>query len=406
MKKKIVIYGGGTVERIDGHFALCSPFKGATAKKLGDMFRARFGDTIDVEVRLTKYADPASRIISNDDLKCDIEAVTADPTTKIVVMSAAVCNYSPAGDIETEYGGAAAASLGLKLAPKIIHDIRQTRKDIFLVGFKSEEFALRTQHMDNLYTSGLNLCKRASCNLVFANDTGTRRHMIITPEEARYGEHMTRDEALRELVDMTFHRSHLTFTRSTVVGHDPVGWDDKRIPLALKQVVQWCINAGAYKPFNGVTTGHFACKLDDQTFITSMRRTNFNRIMETGMVLIRTDGPDSVMAYGGKPSVGGQSQRIIFKDHPGFDCIVHFHCPKLSGSTVNTVSQREFECGSHECGQNTSGGLTDVADDIKAVFLDNHGPNIVFKSSTDPARVIEHIEANYDLAAKTGGYVS
>jgi hypothetical protein len=41
-----------------------------------------------------------------------------------------------------------------------------------------------------------------------------------------------------------------------------------------------------------------------------------------------------------------------------------------------------------------------------AVFLDQHGPNIVFNKSIDPQEVIGFIEANFDLEGKTGGYVS
>ena len=39
-------------------------------------------------------------------------------------------------------------------------------------------------------------------------------------------------------------------------------------------------------------------------------------------------------------------------------------------------------------------------------MLDNHGPNIVFHHSIDPAKVIAFIEANFDLSGKTGGLVS
>ena len=40
----------------------------------------------------------------------------------------------------------------------------------------------------------------------------------------------------------------------------------------------------------------------------------------------------------------------------------------------------------------------------KAVFLDKHGPNIVFPKDIDPQEVIEFINANFDLDKKTGGY--
>jgi hypothetical protein len=122
------------------------------------------------------------------------------------------------------------------------------------------------------------------------------------------------------------------------------------------------------------------------------------------LVRVVTDGPDNVIAYGSKPSVGGQSQRIVFDEHKGENCIVHFHCPIKPGSNVPIVSQREYECGSHECGQNTSRGLEVVDDGIKAVYLDNHGPNIVFNDGKDARGVQDFISDNFDLSKKTGGY--
>lgn len=121
--------------------------------------------------------------------------------------------------------------------------------------------------------------------------------------------------------------------------------------------------------------------------------------------MIENDGPDKVIAYGAKPSVGGQSQRIVFAEHPDCDCIIHFHCPIRTGSKVPTVSQREYECGSHQCGKNTSKGLQKF-DNLYAVYLDNHGPNIVFNKNIDPMEIIAFIEDNFDLKDKTGGPVS
>ncbi len=107
---------------------------------------------------------------------------------------------------------------------------------------------------------------------------------------------------------------------------------------------------------------------------------------------------------GAKPSVGGQSQRIIFNEHNDYDCIVHFHCPIKPTSDVPVVSQREYECGSHECGQNTSNGLKRFGN-LSAVMLDEHGPNIVFHHSIVPTEVIDFIKENFDLSDKTGGLV-
>jgi hypothetical protein len=234
--------------------------------------------------------------------------------------------------------------------------------------------------------------------------------MIIVPEEARYCETTDRNKVLSELVQMTLLRSDLQYTRSTVVGTeaDLIPWNDARIPANLREVVDYCIAKGAYKPFKGSTAGHFAVKIGENEFLTSRRKTNFNVDLHAkGLVRVITfSGENGIIAHGSKPSVGGQSQRIIFKEHPGFDCIVHAHVPlkKDAPDAINIRSQKEYECGSTQCGANTSAGLDGhPSTGIKAVMLDNHGPNIVFRKDTNPNEVIRFIERNFDLSAKTGG---
>lgn len=253
--------------------------------------------------------------------------------------------------------------------------------------------------------------------------------------------------------------------------HKPVPWSSDLVPATLRSVVDHLIAQGAYKPFQGATVGHFACKLPKQrcescawqytvgfpgktpicgmcggtgyvkgdTFLTSQRKTNFNDLAKLGLVMVRTDGPDSVLAYGAKPSVGGQSQRILFGDHPEYDCVVHAHVPLKrrcvcehvveehdsqtetcakcdcrewvwQWPAIPTVSQREFECGSHQCGKNTSNGMKEFTlpsgHKIMAVFLAEHGPNILFHHSAPANEICDFIDANFDLSKKTGGYVS
>jgi hypothetical protein len=228
-------------------------------------------------------------------------------------------------------------------------------------------------------------------------------NMIITPEQARYFVTDKRETALSGLVEMTLSRAKGTFTHSTVVPGDSVPWKSDMIPDSLRKVVDHCIKAGAYKPFNGSTVGHFATKVSATSFVTSKRKVNFNELDKVGMVLCQSEGPNEVISFGAKPSVGGQSQRIIFKDHPESDCIVHFHCPPKPQSKVSIRSQFFHECGSHECGKNTSDGLKIEEPGIKCVYLDNHGPNIVFNHGIDPQKVINFIDKNFDLSKSTDG---
>lgn len=409
--KQVHIIGGGTVYHARPHLALSAPAYGGTARLLERLCREH-SDKLEIKLHLTKMACAGkSDIETNEDIARLVDTLVADNSTKIVFMPVALVDYY--GNIAADKGEAGkygtrlktrqfpAVSMELQSAPKVIGHVREHRKDIFLVGFKTTSGA----SADEMYIAGLNLLKEASCNLVFANDVKTRMNMVITPEEARYHETTNREEALKGLVEMSYLRSHLTFTRSTVVSGESFSWDSTEVPQALRTVVDHCIASGAYKPFRGSTVGHFAVKVGPTTFLTSKRKTNFNDLAKIGLVKVETDGPDSVLAYGSKPSVGGQSQRIVFSEHPDCDLIVHFHCPIRQGSEVPVVSQREYECGSHQCGQNTSRGLKQFGN-LYAVYLDQHGPNIVFNRSIDPAEVIRFIEANFDLHGKTGGYVT
>lgn len=413
--KTVHIIGGGTVSHIRSHLALSAPAYGNTARKLDELCLAH-SDKLDVQLHLTRMAGGSLEtdddlLETNEDVAALLDDLVADYSTKMVFMPVVLLDYSASvvgADGLTESGKYVgrlksrdeAPLLQLSPTAKLIQKVRAQRKDIFLVGFKTTAGASE----DEQYVSGLHLLKEASCNLVLANDTRTRTNMIITPEEARYHTTTNRDLALQNLVEMAYLRSHLTFTRSTIVAGEPVPWRSEYVPETLRRVVDYCISEGAYKPFRGATVGHFAAKVDETTFLTSRRKTNFNDLDKLGLVRIKTDGPDSVLAYGSKPSVGGQSQRIIFLQHPEYDSIVHFHCPIKPGSLVPTVSQREYECGSHECGKNTSTGLARFGE-LSAVYLDQHGPNVVFNRTIDPQKVIDFIRDNFDLSKKTGGYV-
>jgi hypothetical protein len=416
MNKKIHILGGGTVFHVRSHLAISAPAYGNTARKIDSIFYIEPHLNMDVILHLTRMANGGvGDLETNEDVSKLVDQLIADPLTKIIFMNVALCDYNATlvSDLQYlksgKYEGRLSSRkmiegrLQLNATEKIVGRIRKTRKDIFLVAFKTTCGATE----DEQYIAGLNLCKEASANLVLANDVKTRLNMVITPEEARYHVTTNRGQALSGLVEMTLLRSHLTFTRSTVIAGTPVSWNSSEVPEALRTVVNYCIEQDAYKPFRGSTVGHFAAKISENEFLTSIRKTNFNDLSKNGLVRIKTDGPDSVTAYGAKPSVGGQSQRIVFHEHQDYDCIVHFHCPlrKDHRDDIPIASQREFECGSHQCGQNTSSNLKKFGN-LSCVMLDQHGPNIIFHRSIDPQEVINFIVANFELSEKTGGYVA
>lgn len=421
VRRRIVVLGGGTLNHVRNHLAVCAPAYGGTARKLRHLLNLQLlqnglADEYAVDLVLTKMADSSSKLETNADVAAYVDKLVADPLVRGVVFNVALADFE--GSIGGEPSGKYAERLRTKhgkttmeLTPsdKLIGKFRKTRKDIFVVGFKTTA----GQDSSVQYARALELLKTNSLNLVVANDTVTRNNLIVAPEETRYCETRNRDEMLEYLAKMMVSRMQNRFTRSTVVPAEPVAWKSPMVPASLRAVVDHCIEQGAYKPVLGKTAGHFAVKVGDGEILTSIRKTNFNELDRVGLVRVESKNDDEVIAYGARPSVGGQSQRIIFREHTQLDCIVHFHCPvKPDAPEKALIPVREQwpnECGSHECGRNTSRGLRYVdlgdGDKLAVVFLDSHGPNIVFNRQTPPEKVMRFIDRNFDLGAKTGGLV-
>lgn len=418
--KTIHILGGGTFSHVRTHLDLGMAAFGETAIKIHAMVTKAIAnqddgaEPLDVKLHLTRMADPrGSRMNTNEDVDALLTKLIDDPDTRAIVFTVALADYDgvvdnkPSGKRE-ERLSSSTPDLKIELIKKkkLIGRIRAKRKDIFVVGFK----ATTSKAPEDQYAAGLKLLKENSLNLVLANDITTRNNILIAPEETQYANTTNRADALDTMVNLMMSRMQNTFTRSTVVDGPAVAWHDGAIPDNLRRVVDHCISAGAYKPVLGKTAGHFAVKVDDTTFLTSARKTNFNELNKIGLVKVVSTGPDNVLAYGRKPSVGGQSQRIIFNEHKDEDCIVHFHCPPKDDVSVPSAEQWPNECGSHQCGKNTSTHLQEFdlgdGDHLKMVYLDRHGPNIVFNRSVPARKVIDFINAKFDLKQKTGGLVT
>jgi ribulose-5-phosphate 4-epimerase/fuculose-1-phosphate aldolase len=415
-KKIHHIIGGGTVNPVRSHFVTVNDSPGVdaygqTARYLQTVLER---DGIVPQMHLTKMASSGmSHLRTNDDIKQLTEKLVADPRTQIMFFNVAMTDYN--GEIDGVPSGRTAPRLKtreqgelymhLTPAEKIVNSIRKERKDIFLVAFK----ATTNASPEEQYAQGLRLLKDASANLVLANDTVTHHNMVIVPEEERYFETTNRDEVLNGLVKMALARKGLTFTHSTVLKDKPrVAWNSEEIPDNLRQVVDHLIARGAYQPFLGKTAGHFAVRGGRPgEFITSARKENFNNLASNGMIRVFAQGADEVVAWNAKPSVGGQSQRIVFTQHPDLDCIAHFHGEMRADArdVIPVRPQWPFECGSHECGRNTSEGLAEIAPGIKAVMLEKHGPNVVFGRNVPAAHVIDVLEKNFALGHKTGGAI-
>lgn len=404
------IVGGGTLFHVRPHLALSAPAYGKVAHLIQEILAGWYLPDENIALRLTHMAGGPPELETNADVAKLADEIIADPNAGIVFMSAALCDYEgyvspmymdgrPGKEqprLKTSDGD---QTMVLHPAEKILGRIRKTRKDIFLVGFKTTAGATPQEQ----YEAGLSLLKKNSCNLVLANDLHTKVNMVVAPELARYYETTDRFTAVKGLVEMAVKRSRLHFTRTTLEEGKFVPWDSASVPPSFRKIVDHCIARGAYKPFNNVTVGHFAYRDRSQRNVlySSRRKQNYNLPGATDLVRVEfTD--DKVTAYGGKPSAGTRSQWAVLQANPDYDCIVHFHCPSKPGSEVTIRPQHDFECGSHECGENTKAGMQRFAGGVlSAVMLDKHGPNVIFNRAVDPRVVIDFIEANFDLTKRS-----
>lgn len=416
--KKIYVLGGGTVFHVRPHFALSAPAYGKAARTLTSLLSDVVGTEYAVHLGLTKMAMGSmdrrqykfTHLIgeTNQEVAEFLEKIVTDPDTAMIFMSVALCDFD--GFVLDDEGKLTASgknqprlktkekapNLFLRPSDKLIGQIRNKRKDIFLVGFKTTAGAKEEEQ----YEAALGLLKKNSCNLVLANDVQTGLNMIVCPELATYSVSHDREMVLKNLVDMALMRAKNTFVRTEIVGgpEDLVPW--KMAPVALQEVVNHCVKEGAYKPFNNVTVGHFGYKAADKILYSSRRRQNFNLPEARDLVKVDFSGERQV-AYGAKPSAGARSQYEVLSRFTDLNCIVHFHCPLKAHSLVPVRPQKDFECGSIQCGMNTAGGMVRVNKDLAVVMLDKHGPNIVFSDKADPQMVIDFINSNFTLSSQT-----
>lgn len=404
MGKRIVIIGGGTFQPIRNHLALAAPAFGRTAKIMHGMLP-------NSELHLTKMCGVDTVLVTNEDVEFFIDRLILDETVGTIVMNAALCDFKalPIDGIESEWHAkrlkTSEGDLEITLTPtdKLISRIRKARPDIFLVGFKTTT----NETSNDQFLIALKMMKSAKCNLVLANDTVTRNNMIITPEETIYGETTERYDVLKELSDMILQRNNLTYHRGEFIVGKNIPFEDA--PENFKEVMEFLLDNGGYieNNGNGFTPGHFCYRsdvlgVDNISFISSQRLVNHNDVRENGMTFVTNEGEGESFTYLGtkKASVGARSQALLLRENPEYDFIVHTHNPLKEGSLIPTTPQKPFQCGSMECGINTLNHLGDFDNGIKAVFLEKHGINMMFKKTTKSEDVIEFLKNNIELGVK------
>jgi hypothetical protein len=190
----IHIFGGGTIQHVRNHMALCAPAYGTTARRLFDLL----GPNI-AQLHLTRMADFQSSMETNEDVAARLQEVLADPSTRAVVFNVALCDYcGQIGDVTSgKYAQRlssreGAQALRLTPTPKLLQRVKTIRPDVALVGFKTTADA----SPDFQCRLALRQFEETGADVVFANDTVTRHNMLVMKTGLREGPRETMLAAL------------------------------------------------------------------------------------------------------------------------------------------------------------------------------------------------------------------
>lgn len=220
MSKTIHIFGGGTVQHVRSHFALCAPaygqFAREMARRLGPTtFLAKIWQKVSrcgpkVHLHLTKMADSSSTMETNEDVASRVAQVLKDPNTKVVIFNVAMCDYSgqigdvPSGKYATRMSSRDGhTSVQLSPADKVLPSIHKLRPDVLVVGFK-------TTTGDDLHTQLAKARRQmdeAGVDLVWVNDTVSRVNFIESSDlnVARAPQGASRTQLMDWLADLLRH---------------------------------------------------------------------------------------------------------------------------------------------------------------------------------------------------------
>jgi len=197
MDASILVLGGGTFFHVRNHLSIAAPAFGTTARWLAEQLPH-------AQLVLTKMADAASTLETNEDVAIFIQNALRSKNLKCIVMNVAMCDYD--GQIDDVPSGKHSRRLksrkgrqimNLKPSKKIIATIKNQRPDICLVGFKTTTHHLPEEQIE----AAMTMMEGSQCDFVFANDTVTRYNMLINNQGAILVASKDRQEVLKGLVD-------------------------------------------------------------------------------------------------------------------------------------------------------------------------------------------------------------
>lgn len=173
--KKVLITAGPTIEYIDPVRVITNQSTGKTGVLLASEFVSAGSKVTMIYGPGTEVPPKGAKVVHVKTSSQMSEVVKKEMRQKwdIVILAAAVSDYTPERPSKTKLvSDLPRISLKMKKVPKMINGIKKIQKNVFLVGFKAETDISKTQ----LIKKAREKIVQADCDLVIANDIGTKRY--------------------------------------------------------------------------------------------------------------------------------------------------------------------------------------------------------------------------------------
>jgi phosphopantothenoylcysteine decarboxylase/phosphopantothenate--cysteine ligase len=173
--KKVLMTAGPTIEYIDPVRVITNQSTGKTGVLLASEFVSAGAKVTLIYGPGTEVPPKGAKVIHVKTSREMSEALKKEMRAKwdIVILAAAASDYTPEKPRKTKLNSdLLRVSLKLERVPKMINDIKKIQRDVFLVGFKAETGVSKQE----LIRKAREKIIQADCDLVIANDIGTKRY--------------------------------------------------------------------------------------------------------------------------------------------------------------------------------------------------------------------------------------
>ncbi|MGI0093862.1 MAG: bifunctional phosphopantothenoylcysteine decarboxylase/phosphopantothenate--cysteine ligase CoaBC, partial [Nitrosotalea sp.] len=173
--KKVLITAGPTIEHIDPVRVITNQSTGKTGVLLASEFVSAGSQVTLIYGPGAEVPPKGAKVIRVQTSGEMSNALRKEMRQKldIVILAAAVSDYTLEKQHKTKLNSdLSTISLKLKRVPKMINDVKKIQKDVFLVGFKAETNISKR----DLIEKAREKITQSSCDLVIANDIGTKRY--------------------------------------------------------------------------------------------------------------------------------------------------------------------------------------------------------------------------------------